>query len=97
MRAGFFRQAGHTLSCSDRASKRAALSINPSQREVDKRAWLSPSAPGSHSKPEGEPGHHYKQEGYLDAYLSSQEGESSDDIASQPEGESQTDAHFSQQ
>ena len=69
MKAGFFQIAGHTLSCADKAAKRAALSTNIYQQEGGKRARLDISAPVRHSQPEVDPGCHSQQEGYPDAHL----------------------------
>ena len=97
MRAEFVWREGHTLSCSDRSSKRAALYTHPSPQEGVKRTCLDPYAPGRHSQPYGDSGRHSQKYGYPDAHFSPQEGASSDDNPCQLGGSYQIDAHFSQQ
>ena len=97
MRAGFIRRAGHSISSADRAAKRVALYINPSQQEEEKSFFLDPSSHGRHSRPEGDTGRHSQQEVDPDSHFSPQEVAYSDDIPSQPGGASQPDAHLYQQ
>ena len=69
----------------------------PIHKREGKRARLDPLTPGRHSQPEGDSDRHSQQGGYPYAYLYPQEGASRDENLSQTGGESQPDAHLSQQ